>query len=145
LPAKKLAGYVPYRFGTTLIALRLSHVHLSDPARDASHSEFPAVWVEPERRRPNLWGYIDADDAARALELALTVDVTGSHAVTIAAADTLMPTPTADLVAGVYPASRVNGPRQVPGACTEWMTLAACWAGSLKSAVVTGLRRRCST
>jgi len=100
---EELAGHIADRFGATLIALRLSHVHLTDPAHDASYARLPEVWAEPARRRPNLWGYVDAEDAARAVELALTVDTTGSHAVTIAAADTLMPTPTAELVARFYP------------------------------------------
>ncbi len=100
---ESLAGHVADRFGTTLVALRLSNVHLTDPSHDASYDKLPAVWADPAQRRPNLWGYIDAEDAARAVEKALAVDLIGSHAVTIAAADTLMPTPTADLVARYYP------------------------------------------
>lgn len=42
-------------------------------------------------------------DAARAVALALTAEVTGAHAVTIAAADTLTPTPNSELLARFYP------------------------------------------
>lgn len=98
-----LAGHLAERFAMTVIGLRLSNVHLRDPAHDASYDKLPAVWEDPAQRRPNLWGYIDAGDAARAVRLALEVDVTGAHNVTIAAADTLMPTPNAELVARFYP------------------------------------------
>jgi UDP-glucose 4-epimerase len=98
-----LSGHLADRFGMTVIALRLSNVHLTDPAHDASYAALPSVWEHLEQRRPNLWGYIDARDAARAVQRALEVDVTGAHAVTIAAADTLTPTPTAELVERFYP------------------------------------------
>lgn len=98
-----LARHVSSRFGMTVIGLRLSNVHLTDPTHDASYDKLPAVWADLEQRRPNLWGYIDVRDAARAVELALTAEVTGAHAVTIAAADTLTPTPNPELLARFYP------------------------------------------
>lgn len=98
-----LAAHLADRFAMTVIGLRLSNVHLTDPAHDASYDKLPSVWADPAQRRPNLWGYIDARDAARAVRLALEVETSGAHSVTIAAADTLMPTPTAELVARYYP------------------------------------------
>ena len=98
-----LAGHLSQRFGTAFIGLRLSNVHLTDPSHDASYDKLPAVWADLGQRRPNLWGYIDARDAARAVELALEVDVSGAHAVTIAAADTLTPTPNRELIERFYP------------------------------------------
>lgn len=103
LACERVAEQIAQRFGSTLIGLRLSNVHLTDPSHHASYDKLPAVWDSPVQRRPNLWGYIDAHDAARAVERALVADVTGAHAVTIAAADTLMPTPNAELVARFFP------------------------------------------
>jgi nucleoside-diphosphate-sugar epimerase len=101
--SEHLAAHLAERFGMIAIGLRLSNVHLSDASHDASYDKLPSVWNNLEQRRPNLWGYIDARDAARAVELALEVDVTGAHNVTIAAADTLTPTPNAELVERFYP------------------------------------------
>jgi nucleoside-diphosphate-sugar epimerase len=98
-----LAGRLAERFGMTVIGLRLSNIHLTDPTHDASYDKLPAVWDDLAQRRPNLWGYIDARDAARAVRLALEVEVAGAHNVTIAAADTLTPTPNSELVARFYP------------------------------------------
>jgi nucleoside-diphosphate-sugar epimerase len=98
-----LAVHLADRFGMTIVGLRLSNVHLTDPSHDASYDKLPAVWRNLEQRRPNLWGYIDARDAARAVDLALQADLSGAHNVTIAAADTLTPTSTAELVERFYP------------------------------------------
>jgi nucleoside-diphosphate-sugar epimerase len=98
-----LARHLADKFGMTVIGLRLSNVHLTDATHDASYDKLPAVWDDLGQRRPNLWGYIDARDAARAVQLALEVDATGAHNVTIAAADTLTPTPNAELVERFYP------------------------------------------
>ena len=101
--SERLAHHVAQRFDVSLVALRLSHVHLDDPEHDASYARLPDVWADPAQRRPNLWGYIDADDAARAVQAAIEANLSDAHAVTIAAADTLMPVPTADLVATYFP------------------------------------------
>lgn len=98
-----LAGHLAQRFDMTIIGLRLSNIHLTDPSHDASYDKLPAVWQNLEQRRPNLWGYIDARDAARAVELALNADLAGAHNVTIAAADTLTPTSNTELVNRFYP------------------------------------------
>ena len=100
---ERLAHHIAQRFDVSLVALRLSHVHVDDPAHDASYARLADVWADPAQRRPNLWGYIDADDAARAVVAALEADLTDAHAVTIAAADTIMPVPTAELVERYYP------------------------------------------
>lgn len=98
-----LAAHLADRFAMTMIGLRLSNVHLADPEHNASYDKLPAVWDDLAQRRPNLWGYVDARDAARAVRLALDVPATGAHSVTIAASDTLTPTPTAELVDRYYP------------------------------------------
>ena len=53
---------------------------------------FPTVWDDPNKRKWNLWGYIDQRDVAQSCRLALEADpaqVKGSHAFIIAAADTV--------------------------------------------------------
>jgi nucleoside-diphosphate-sugar epimerase len=54
-------------------------------------------------RKWNLWGYVDARDVAQSCRLALEKDVTGAEACIVAAADTVMERPSAELMAEVYP------------------------------------------
>ena len=51
----------------------------------------------------NLWGYIDERDAAMACRLALEAPAKGSASYIIAAADTVMDRPSAEVLAEVYP------------------------------------------
>src|SRR5581483_11463727 len=60
----------------------------------------------------NLWGYIDARDAAQACRLALQADLTGHEPFFIAAPNTFMKTPTADLVRRFYPETKIREERQ---------------------------------
>jgi len=87
------------RTGAGFVALRFSNILFPDDYR-----AFPqSCWNDPQARRWNLWGYIDARDAAQACRRALGADLAGAHSVIIAAADTVMPVPSAELMARVYP------------------------------------------
>ncbi len=59
--------------------------------------------ADPSLRKWNLWGYIDERDAAAAIRLALEADTEGSTSYIIAAADTVMNRPSADLLKEVFP------------------------------------------
>jgi nucleoside-diphosphate-sugar epimerase len=70
------------------------------------YQQFPTVWDDASKRRWNLWGYIDQRDVAQACRKALEADaakIQGSPAFIIAAADTVMNRPSAELLAEVYP------------------------------------------
>jgi nucleoside-diphosphate-sugar epimerase len=72
-----------------------------DPER---YEEFPEFWDDPQRRKWNLWGYIDQRDAALSCRLALEADANArAEPFIIAAADTVMNRPSADLLAEVFP------------------------------------------
>ncbi|MBY5161304.1 NAD-dependent epimerase/dehydratase family protein [Salsipaludibacter albus] len=90
--------------GTAIVALRISNIMRPD-----DYAHFPTFWDDPEIRRWNLWGYVDARDVAQAARLALTADVDGTPSYLVAAADTCMTTPSADLLAQVYPDVEVRG------------------------------------
>ncbi|MFC7406658.1 NAD-dependent epimerase/dehydratase family protein [Georgenia alba] len=81
-----------------LIGLRFSNV-----MRPEDYADFPAFQDDPSVRRWNMWGYIDARDGAQAVRRALEVDLTGFEAFIIAAEDTVMETPSADLLAAEFP------------------------------------------
>jgi nucleoside-diphosphate-sugar epimerase len=93
--ATQIAGWS----GIPFVALRFSNV-LGPSEYEA---QFPSAWEDPSLRKWNLWSYIDDRDAAQACRLALTADVTGSESFIIAAADTVMTRPSADLMAEIYP------------------------------------------
>jgi nucleoside-diphosphate-sugar epimerase len=94
-----LAGHFAAWSGIPFVALRFSNILGPD-----EYVQFPeACWKDPLQRKWNLWGYIDQRDAAMACRLALTADVRGSSAYIIAAADTVMDRPSAELLREVYP------------------------------------------
>ena len=75
------------------------------------YQRFPSFWDDPHARKWNLWGYIDQRDVAQSCRLALEADartVTGNPAFIIAAADTVMNRPSAELLAEVYPGVKLT-------------------------------------
>ncbi|HEU4546736.1 MAG TPA: NAD(P)-dependent oxidoreductase, partial [Microlunatus sp.] len=88
----------------SMIGLRFSNVmYPQDYARFADFQDDATL------RKWNLWGYIDARDGAQATRLALEHDGTGTEVFVIANADTVMSTPSADLMAQVYPGVELRG------------------------------------
>ena len=79
----------------------------------------PSWQDDPQVRRWNLWGYVDARDVAQAVRLGLESDIVGSEIAIIAAADTTMLRPSAELMAEVFPnvplRRPVEGRRDAPG------------------------------
>ena len=84
--------------GIPFIALRFSNIMSPE-----WYQEFPEFWNDATLRKWNLWGYIDERDVALSCRLALRADLAGAHSFIIAAADTVMNRPSADLMAEVYP------------------------------------------
>jgi nucleoside-diphosphate-sugar epimerase len=67
------------------------------------YPRFPAFDKDAKARRWNLWGYIDARDAAQAFRLALESDLTGAEVFVIANADTVMSRDNDELIAAEFP------------------------------------------
>lgn len=88
----------------SITALRFSNVMVPE-----DYAEFPSFDADPRRRKWNLWGYIDARDGAQAIERALRVAEPGFEPFIIAAADTVMTRPNAELLAEVFPHVEVRG------------------------------------
>jgi|SRR6478736_851091 nucleoside-diphosphate-sugar epimerase len=68
-----------------IIGLRLSNV--MDPT---DYERYPSFQDDAAKRKWNLWGYIDARDAAQAFRLALESSLKGAEVFVIANADTVM-------------------------------------------------------
>lgn len=93
------AAHVASWSGIPFVALRFSNIFTPDEY----HALPDTAWKDSASRRWNLWGYIDVRDCASACRLALTAPVTGARAYIIAAADTIMPTPSAQLLTDQFP------------------------------------------
>jgi nucleoside-diphosphate-sugar epimerase len=96
--SETIAGHIAEWSGIPFIALRFSNI-----LGPADYQEFPSYWGDATARKWNLWGYIDERDAATACRLALEADISGSASFIIAAADTVMTRPSAELMREVFP------------------------------------------
>jgi nucleoside-diphosphate-sugar epimerase len=101
-----IAGQFAQWTGIPFVALRFSNIMSPE-----DYQEFPSVWPEPQWRKWNLWGYVDERDVAASCRLALEAPaetVAGNPAFIIAAADTVMNRPSAELLAEVFPGVRLT-------------------------------------
>jgi nucleoside-diphosphate-sugar epimerase len=102
--SETIAGHIAGWSGIPFVALRFSNIMA--PADYEDPQWFPSFWPDPHARKWNLWGYIDERDVAASCRLALEAPadaVTGNPAFIIAAADTVMNRPSAELLAEVFP------------------------------------------
>jgi nucleoside-diphosphate-sugar epimerase len=105
LVGETMAGQFARRTGIGFVGLRISNIMEVD-----DYALFPTYWDDAQLRRWNLWGYVDARDVAAAARLALEAPVDGSDIAIVAAADTVMTRPSADLLAEVFPTVPLRRP-----------------------------------
>jgi nucleoside-diphosphate-sugar epimerase len=98
LVGETLASQFARRTGIGFVGLRISNIMEPDDYR-----LFPTYWDDARLRKWNLWGYVDARDVASAVRRGLEADIAGSEICIVAAADTVMTRPSADLMAEVFP------------------------------------------
>jgi nucleoside-diphosphate-sugar epimerase len=84
--------------GIPFVGLRFSNI-----MERADYEHFPSFWDDPTLRSWNLWSYVDESHVASSVELALSADLRGAPAFIIAAADTVMKTPSRKLMEEVFP------------------------------------------
>ena len=104
--SETIAAHIADWSGIPYIALRFSNIMAPE-----DYQWFAEFQDDPDKRRWNLWGYIDQRDVAQSCRLALEADaskVTGGPAFIIAAADTVMNRPSAELLAEVYPGVKLT-------------------------------------
>ena len=105
LAGETMAGQFARRTGVPFVGLRISNI-MEPP----DYARFE-TWQDDARvRKWNLWGYVDARDVAQAVERSLAADVRGAEVAIVAAADTCMRRPSADLMAEVYPGVELRRP-----------------------------------
>jgi len=103
--AQKLVRWNPE---LSITALRFSNVMI-----EADYAGFEEFQDDISLRRWNAWGYIDARDGAQAVLKALENAAPGFDRFIIAAADTVMRTPSAELAANGFPGVELK--REVTG------------------------------
>jgi nucleoside-diphosphate-sugar epimerase len=93
-----MASQFARRTGTPHVGLRISNI-----MEPLDYARFESWQDDAEQRRWNLWGYVDARDVAQAVRLGLEADLRGAEVAILAAADTCMRRPSAELMAEIYP------------------------------------------
>ena len=83
---------------TKIIGLRFSNV-----MEPHEYADFPSFDADPQLRKWNAWGYLDARDGAQAVRKALELEATGYDVFIVANADTCMSTPSVELAARAFP------------------------------------------
>lgn len=96
--------FVRWAPGLSIASLRFSNV-----LDEEDYQQFRADEAKALRRSVNLWSYVDARDAGEACRLALESGFTGHEVMLVAAADTLAPRPTAELLLEKLPGVAVRG------------------------------------
>jgi nucleoside-diphosphate-sugar epimerase len=105
LAGEVMAEQLARRSGIPFVSLRISNI--MEP------SDYPRFesWQDDARvRRWNLWGYVDARDVAAAVERSMEATVDGALVAIVAAADTCMRRPSAELMAEIYPTVELRRP-----------------------------------
>lgn len=91
--------------GTSFVGLRISNII------EAHEVPMFDTWQDdPRIRRWNLWSYVDSRDVALACRLALEASGLGAEHCIIAAADTVMSRPSAELMAQQFPGVPLRQP-----------------------------------
>lgn len=81
-----------------IIGLRFSNI-----MEPHDYANFPSFDDDAKKRKWNLWGYIDAADAAQAVRKSIEAKLRGAHVFIIANADTVMSRPNDELLDEVFP------------------------------------------
>ncbi|GAA2170332.1 MULTISPECIES: NAD-dependent epimerase/dehydratase family protein [Glycomyces] len=90
--------------------LKATGLRFSNVMNVEDYAAFPVFNDDPTLRDWNLWSYIDARDGALAIRLGLEREGTGKEVFVIASPDTVMSTPTAELVETHYPDLELKRP-----------------------------------
>jgi nucleoside-diphosphate-sugar epimerase len=100
-----MAAQFARRTGIPIVGLRISNI-----MEPTDYERFPSFWNDPHLRKWNLWGYVDVRDVAQAIRCGLEAEVSGADVCIVAAGDTCMTRPSADLLREVFPGVPLTRP-----------------------------------
>ena len=98
LVGEAIAEQFARRTGIPFLGLRFSAIREPE-----EYAAFPSYWADVHLREWNLWSYVDVRDVALAVRLAVESKIAGAETFIVAAADTVMPQPSAELMQAVFP------------------------------------------
>jgi nucleoside-diphosphate-sugar epimerase len=101
---EEMARQFARRTGIPFVGLRISNI-MEPP----DYAAFGSWQDDPTVRKWNLWGYVDVRDVAQAVRRGLEAVVSGADVFIVAAADTVMIRPSAELMAAVFPSVPLRG------------------------------------
>jgi nucleoside-diphosphate-sugar epimerase len=101
---EQMAEAFTRRADMTIVSLRFPWIHTPQTFRE----QIVPLQDDPAAGASNLWSYIDARDAAQAFRLSLEANVAGHEPFFVAAPNTFMKIPTADLVRQYYPNTEIR-------------------------------------
>ncbi len=91
-------SFVAWHPDMTIASLRFSNVYAA-----GDYANLKEIQAKPQGRRFNLWGYVDSEDAGEACRLAIEAPFVGHEKMIIAAADTIVDRPSAELMRENFP------------------------------------------
>jgi nucleoside-diphosphate-sugar epimerase len=92
--------------GSTVVSLRFPFIGHGERLK----GHLARIAENPGADRGGLWGWLDTRDAARAIEAALTRELTGHHLIQVTAPDTTALVPTDELLRTYHPSSVLTRP-----------------------------------
>lgn len=107
--SKLLGEEMAKQFARWNPALKIIGLRFSNIMEPQDYARFATFQNDPKLRKWNLWGYIDARDAAQAIRKSLEASFTGAEVFIIANADTVMERPNAELMAELFPGVTLEG------------------------------------
>jgi nucleoside-diphosphate-sugar epimerase len=101
---EEMASAFVRRTEMSVISLRPTWIHTPDTFRQY----IPPIWDNPSAGASILWCYVDVRDVAQAFELALKAELPGHESFYIAANNSFMKQPTAELIQRFYPETNLR-------------------------------------
>ncbi|MBB6337933.1 nucleoside-diphosphate-sugar epimerase [Xanthomonas arboricola] len=100
---KVLGEEMAHQFCLNDPEMRITCLRLSNVINPEEYADFNGWQDDPTKRLWNMWTYIDVRDAAQAIERAIEYDVRGKDAFFITNDETVMRTPSSELLNAYYP------------------------------------------
>ena len=105
---EELARQMTALYDIVILGLRYSNILYEHTDHPANYAAIPSYWDDKNNRKFNLWGYIDARDAATAARLALESSLETAENFIIAANDTIMNCTNQEIVDEIFPGTQIK-------------------------------------
>ena len=107
LLSEDLARQMNTLYGVTFVGLRFSNILYTGTTHSSNYERVPSYWKDISSRNQNLWGYLDAEDAAESVRLGLLADIKTAEVFNISSADTIMEQTNRELIETAFPGTKI--------------------------------------